>query len=71
MKKIKKKTKMGYFKVHSLLTEHGSLPKRPVYSMDGLFLTIHSLFSAIFSLFQIFAPIQMYTEYETTGTIPT
>ena len=58
---MKKKMIMGFFKVRSF-AEHCRLPLRPVYSMAGLFLTILSFFSAIFSLFRIFAPKPIYRE---------
>ena len=42
-----------------------------IYSMFVLYLTLHSLVLAIFSLIRNFAPIPMYGEDETTRTIPT
>ena len=55
MKKKKRKWEISKF-VH-LPTIHGRLPSRPIYSMAVLYLTLHSLVSAIFSLIRNFAPI--------------
>ena len=54
-----------------LPTIHGRLPSKPIYIMAVLYLTLHSLVSAIFSLIRNFAPIPMYGENETTRIIPT
>ena len=67
----KKKTKWQISKFVNLPAEHGHLPYRPVYSVAVLYLSLCSIFSAIFSLFQDFAPIQKYRENETTSSIPT
>ena len=77
MKKIKKmtkkkKAKMGDFKVCSFAIRKRSFSfNSHIYSIAVLYLTLHSLVSAVFSLFQNFAPVQMYRENETTSTIPT
>ena len=66
-KKVKKKkTKMGDFKVRLFANN-----TRSIYSMAVLYLTLHSLVLAIFSLIRNFAPIPMHDENETTRTIPT
>ena len=54
----KKKTKMGYFKVRSFASGTWSLAFKAIYSMAGLFLTIHSFF---FGDFQPILDFRSYT----------
>ena len=56
--------------VHWLL-ERLSLPLRSVYSMCALYLTPHSLVSAIFSVFWDFVPIPLYSDNKTTCAVLT
>ena len=58
MKKMKKKkSKWEILKFVHLPTIHDCLPSRPIYSMAVLYLTLHSLVSAIFSLFRSYTNV--------------